>query len=199
MRWFHRRTRRLCRASRRIRRCSFAPPVDGADAHAVALGDEPLRQRRAPRLETLCHRRSSLVANYRDQLCTRLRARGKSPFSNCAGRGALRNAFKCLICGAAIAGRFTANALKTAVFVWSAKPCTPVQFRAWPPPSCEHTRVRSRGGTKNRDDASSHRNRGLTVLQIAIFTRSHGWIFGLAPRGNTFDQSVVVGLLKEGD
>jgi hypothetical protein len=52
---------------------------------------------------------------------------------------------------------------------------------------------------KNRDDTSSHRNRGLTVLQIAIFTRSYGRIFGLAAWGNTFDQSVVVGLLKEGD
>ena len=39
----------------------------------------------------------------------------------------------------------------------------------------------------NRENTSSHHDRGLTVLGIAIFTRFHGWIFGLARRGNTFD------------
>jgi hypothetical protein len=58
---------------------------------------------------------------------------------------------------------------------------------------------RSPADCKTVYPGSSHRNRGLTVLQIAIFTRSHGWIFGLAPWGDTFDYSIVVGLLKKGN
>ena len=46
---------------------------------------------------------------------------------------------------------------------------------------------------------SSHRDCGLTVFQITIFTRSHGRVFGLARWGDAFDESVVVGLLKEGN
>src|SRR6516164_1493906 len=46
---------------------------------------------------------------------------------------------------------------------------------------------------------SSYRNRGLPVFEIPILTRPHRGIFGLARRGNAFDERVVVGLLKEGD
>ena len=48
-------------------------------------------------------------------------------------RGILQNACKLLISGGAICARFTAMLLKFGLFAWSAKPCTPVQFRAWPP------------------------------------------------------------------
>jgi hypothetical protein len=50
-----------------------------------------------------------------------------------------------------------------------------------------------------RKFTSSHRNGRLTVFQITIITRSHGWVFGLARRGDAFDEGVVVGLQKEGN
>jgi hypothetical protein len=45
----------------------------------------------------------------------------------------LQFACKPLIFGRPLLQRFTVKPLKIGLFVWSAKPCTPVQFRAWPP------------------------------------------------------------------